>query len=707
MVCLYCGTKLAILNRMSGGAFCSLEHRSQFLAHQDSVMLGRLKEQAGRLQKQRNRIPDSILGRIKPCSYISTVSAAPSQELLPQAVAEFTPFPAIVVAAASSPQASDLAIRWAPFRFARLDAGNPAGILVGIAAADPHSTTPFFPVMRHAGYDPVPRRAGRALTARPVAVGPRTVNPRTSLSPAALMSTVLTPATPHLEIVVNDLPAPAFLAARIVPAFCGTDIPTGLEPLSFALGGVMAPGSRPSVPHLAACRQFARLSVRMALPRLNSLKPAGVSDWSVEEPASLPSPSTSPLVFTPGIAATVPLPVVTSVPVPGTRPIASIALVPTPGAPVGTLHPKTGVVGLACSQRIAEYRFFARSGASRKFSRRSVAAINTEPRVFAPSMRLASPRPGTCGTFPISLRPVHCVEKLSKRVAPLASGISIVGPGINAALAASPMPAMAVVLQKMPGPRAIGPRELSNEEPVQFERKTLKPDFDVVSVRSQVQPPQPRRGFWGVPMPAQRVLMALPILMALTVYFLGGKASTAAARKRPLDPVSENFSAGLKSWKGADGWSKTWKFDPQSGAEPGPLALLTSTTPFTDYELDFRGSIEKKSIGFAVRAEDLKNYYAVKISYRKTGRNPGLYVVRYPVIAGKSGKPTEVPLRVELNPAAELRVKLDVSGDTYTLSVGDQVADSWNDARLTHGAIGFFAARDERFRVQNIVVIPE
>jgi hypothetical protein len=108
-----------------------------------------------------------------------------------------------------------------------------------------------------------------------------------------------------------------------------------------------------------------------------------------------------------------------------------------------------------------------------------------------------------------------------------------------------------------------------------------------------------------------------------------------------------------------------------------------------------------------VRAADLKNYYAVKIAYRKSGKSPGLYILRYPVIAGKSEKATEVPLRVEMNPEAEMQVKLDVSGDTYTLSVGGQVADSWNEARLTHGAIGFFAAKDERFRVQNVNVIPE
>jgi hypothetical protein len=294
------------------------------------------------------------------------------------------------------------------------------------------------------------------------------------------------------------------------------------------------------------------------------------------------------------------------------------------------------------------------------------------------------------------------------QIAPLPPDISMVGPGLASSLVRSPMPAMAQTTQSIQGPQAVRPHELKTEEPLPFERKTLKPDFKVVSVRSQSKIPEPSRRWWAhVPMPAQRVLMALPILLAISVYFLGGRASTAAAKRLPLNPVSENFAAGLKSWSGAAGWSKTWKADPETGAEPGSFALLSTTELFADYEFGFSGAIEKKSMGFAVRAADLKNYYAVKIAYRKSGKSPGLYILRYPVIAGKSEKATEVPLRVEMNPEAEMQVKLDVSGDTYTLSVGGQVADSWNEARLTHGAIGFFAAKDERFRVQNINVIPE
>jgi hypothetical protein len=592
---------------------------------------------------------------------------------------------------------------------------------------------------------------------------------------------------------------------RVAIAHCDIDVPTGLEPVSFATR-VIPPASRLTTAALVACRRFARIPVRAAQPHVDCLKPADLSDWSIEEPANLPVPTTSALVFTPQFGAMINLPLSGSLSNPGALPIAlqelaspasaplwnpspkTSGLIITPqsgvminlpavsslsnpgalaiapealplaesappcnpsrktsgldlipqsgtminlpavsslsnpgalaiasqalplplGAPLWNLCPKTAFLTLEYSNRVAAYRFFARSSGVKKLTIEAVTSFHTDPVVFTPSMRIASAEPALSNLRATSLSAVDHAEKFSGQIVPFPADISMVGPGLTDCLMRSPMPAMAGATQRMQGPEAVGPHELKAEEALPFERKTLKPDFKVISVRSQHRIPEPSRHWWsGVPMPAQRVLMILPVLLGISFYFMGGKASTAAAKQRPMTPVSENFSAGLKSWNGAAGWSKTWKTDAGTGVEPGALALLTTTEPFADYEMDFNGAIEKKSMGFAVRAADLKNYYAVKISYRKSGSKPGLYIVRYPVIAGKSEKATEVPIRVEQNPEAVMRVKMDVSGDTFTLSVGGQVADSWNEARLTHGAVGFFAAKDERFRVQNISVTPE
>jgi hypothetical protein len=814
MDCLHCGTKLAILNRISGGAFCSPEHRTQFLAHQDAVMLGRLKAQAGRLKKIRAPIPGSLGEFIAVCPYLAQLEGYPSRESLPEVFQGFDGFPPVIVAVGTQAQPFTVQIPEAPFQFSRLNATNVPEALPLIAPLDTENSTIFLPITRHAAVELIPRElrdlfAARAMTG----IGPRTVSVKAGPSPAALMSAVLFPSRPPAVRDKKDFPAPPFLPVRVAIAYSGSDLPTGLDPLSFTTL-MMAPASRLIAPSLETCSLFAQIRVRPAQPHLDSLKPADLSDWSVEEPTNLPAPKTSALVFTPQFGAMILLPPKSSVPDPGTLPIASQALplpssalqwslhpktasetctlvftpqfgamillppassVPDPGtlpiasqalplpssapqwslhpktapetstliftpqfgamvllppassvsnpgtlpiasqalplpsnAPLWTLHPKAAFLCLEYSNRVAAYRFFARSSGARKLSINAVTTLHADPVVFTPSMRIASPGPPVCSVVTISVAAVENPGKFSMQIAPLPPDISMVGPGLASSLVRSPMPAMAQTTQSIQGPQAVRPHELKTEEPLPFERKTLKPDFKVVSVRSQSKIPEPSRRWWAhVPMPAQRVLMALPILLAISVYFLGGRASTAAAKRLPLNPVSENFAAGLKSWSGAAGWSKTWKADPETGAEPGSFALLSTTELFADYEFGFSGAIEKKSMGFAVRAADLKNYYAVKIAYRKSGKSPGLYILRYPVIAGKSEKATEVPLRVEMNPEAEMQVKLDVSGDTYTLSVGGQVADSWNEARLTHGAIGFFAAKDERFRVQNINVIPE
>jgi len=814
MDCLHCGTKLAILNRISGGAFCSPEHRTQFLAHQDAVMLGRLKAQAGRLKKIRAPIPGSIGEFIAVCPYLSQLEGYSSREPLPEVFQGFGGFPPVIVAVGTQAQPFTVQIPEAPFQFSRLNATNVPEALPLIAPLDTENSRIFLPITRHAAVKLIPRELRNLFAARAMTgIGPRTVSVKAGPSPAALMSAVLFPSTPPAVRDENDFPAPPFLPVRVTIAYSGSDLPTGLDPLSFTTL-MMAPASRLIAPCLDTCSVFARSRVRPAQPHLDSLKPADLSDWSIEEPTNLPAPKTSALVFTPQFGTMILLPPTSSVPDSGTLPIASQALpllpsapqwslhpktaseastliftpqfgamvlVPPPSsvsnpgtlpiasqalplpsgapqwsldprtapetstliftpqfgamillpptssvsnpgalpiasqalplpsrAPLWTLHPKAAFLCLEYSNRVAAYRFFARSSGARKLSINAVTTLHADPVVFTPSMRIASPGPAVCSVVTTSAAAVETSEKFSRQIAPLPPDISMVGPGLPSSLVRSPMPAMAQATQSIQGPQAVSPHELKAEEPLPFERKTLKPDFKVVSVRSQSKIPEPSRRWWAhVPMPAQRVLMALPILLAISVYFLGGRASTAAAKRLPLNPVSENFAAGLKSWSGAAGWSKTWKADSETGAEPGSFALLSTTELFADYEFGFSGAIEKKSMGFAVRAADLKNYYAVKIAYRKSGKSPGLYILRYPVIAGKSEKATEVPLRVEMNPEAEMQVKLEVSGDTYTLSVGGQVADSWNEARLTHGAIGFFAAKDERFRVQNVNVIPE
>ena len=55
---------------------------------------------------------------------------------------------------------------------------------------------------------------------------------------------------------------------------------------------------------------------------------------------------------------------------------------------------------------------------------------------------------------------------------------------------------------------------------------------------------------------------------------------------------------------------------------PGQLALFRPSATFTDYRLEFFGQIESKSMDWAVRARDAKNYYAMKFKVAEPGIRP-------------------------------------------------------------------------------------
>jgi len=51
----------------------------------------------------------------------------------------------------------------------------------------------------------------------------------------------------------------------------------------------------------------------------------------------------------------------------------------------------------------------------------------------------------------------------------------------------------------------------------------------------------------------------------------------------------------------------------------GALALFRPTLKFTDYRMEFYGQIETRSIGWAVRAADNRNYHAMKLTVAERG----------------------------------------------------------------------------------------
>jgi len=164
--------------------------------------------------------------------------------------------------------------------------------------------------------------------------------------------------------------------------------------------------------------------------------------------------------------------------------------------------------------------------------------------------------------------------------------------------------------------------------------------------------------------------------------------------------LNEDFRSGLDDWQTPGDLSTAWSFDRNGFVKPGTLALYRPSMRLTDYEAQFLGLIDKKALSFVARAKDFRNYYVVKLVLTKKGPLPTIGITRYAVIDGKPEDREDTIVPISVQPDTLYRVNLVVHGDTFLLAMQGQIVDTWSDARLTRGGIGFFGARGEESRVR-------
>jgi len=166
--------------------------------------------------------------------------------------------------------------------------------------------------------------------------------------------------------------------------------------------------------------------------------------------------------------------------------------------------------------------------------------------------------------------------------------------------------------------------------------------------------------------------------------------------------MHDDFNSGLGAWQGAGDWANSWARDRASGVQVGALALYRPSLALSDYNLDFRGEIARKALGWVVRAPDLNNYYAVRLEEADSSSLPAIYIVRYAVIDGKEGPRTRVRLALPMGKDAAYHVNMEVREQFFTLSVQGHVVDFWSDDRLKTGGIGFFSGKGEQSRIESV-----
>ncbi len=145
-----------------------------------------------------------------------------------------------------------------------------------------------------------------------------------------------------------------------------------------------------------------------------------------------------------------------------------------------------------------------------------------------------------------------------------------------------------------------------------------------------------------------------------------------------------------------------WTTDQKGGAIPGRLALFEPSMVMRDYHLEFVGQIDKKAMGWVVRAADFDHYYVVKLVNTGTRDASRVSVVRYGVTLGNEGAKKQTPFPPAVAADTVYRIAMDITGNNAVLIIQGSVVDSWSLEDFKQGGVGFFSDKGEQSRIQSL-----
>lgn len=179
-------------------------------------------------------------------------------------------------------------------------------------------------------------------------------------------------------------------------------------------------------------------------------------------------------------------------------------------------------------------------------------------------------------------------------------------------------------------------------------------------------------------------------------------------RSRAPITLHDDFTKGLRDWTTVAMRNVPKVDDPKgfslpAGApqivRPGSLRIWNRSVSLQNYQMEFKGELEKKSLSWAFRASDAKNYYATKIMMTKPGPLPNAGLVRYVMMNGREWDRVQLPIPVTLERGGNYQVRVSVQDDRFITYLNGQVISSWSDKRLHRGGIGFFSDEDDPQKV--------
>jgi hypothetical protein len=121
------------------------------------------------------------------------------------------------------------------------------------------------------------------------------------------------------------------------------------------------------------------------------------------------------------------------------------------------------------------------------------------------------------------------------------------------------------------------------------------------------------------------------------------------------------------------------------------VSVLRGSMNLTDFQLEFRGQIDTKALGWVFRARDPQNFYVSELRIVKPGRVPVVSLKRFAVIEGRDQPANEVLLPMPVRLDTIYKVRVDAVGEQFTTWIQDQKLDQWVDSRLAKGGVGWYS----------------
>ena len=186
------------------------------------------------------------------------------------------------------------------------------------------------------------------------------------------------------------------------------------------------------------------------------------------------------------------------------------------------------------------------------------------------------------------------------------------------------------------------------------------------------------------------------------IYRVGDAFSNIVRSQAPIT-LHDDFGKGLADWTTVVMRNVPKVDDPKGFAlpsgpnvvHPGYLRIWNRSVALQNYQMEFKGELEKKSLSWAFRASDAKNYYATKIMIMKPGPLPNAGLVRYVMMNGREWDRVQLPIPVTLERGGNYKVRVSVQDDRFITYLNGQVISSWSDKRLRRGGVGFFSDEDD------------